>query len=103
MRVGGETVQPLISGSSADYTLTYDQAIDFPYSATISVSIDAEDLAGNVMPTDSYSFTTISEPDITPPTIQITSPTTDPSYDTTSSTISLAGSANDNVQVSHVT
>jgi hypothetical protein len=29
MRVDGETVQPLISGSSADYTLTYDPPMDF--------------------------------------------------------------------------
>ena len=103
MRVDGETINPVISGTPADYIVNYDPAADFSYSATINVSIDATDLAGNVMPTDSYSFTTISEPDTTLPTIQITSPTTDPGYDTTSSTISLAGTANDNVQVSHVT
>ena len=68
MTVEGETVTPVITGSTADYTLTYDPA-DFGYEQVVDVTIDASDLAAtpNVMPTDAYSFTTQTEIDTTPP------------------------------------
>lgn len=65
MTVEGVTVTPDITGTAEDCTLSYDPPVDFGYSQVVDVTIDAEDLAGNVMPTDSYSFTT--QPDTTPP------------------------------------
>ena len=102
LRVNGETVSPQISGNFSDYTLTYDPSNDFPYGTTINVAVDAQDLAGNIMPTDSYSFTTVAEPDTVPPIIQITNPTSESSYETISSSISISGTASDNVQVTSV-
>ena len=60
MKINDENVSPEISGASSDYTLTYDPAIDFDYSKQITVSIDAEDNAGNQMETERYSFYTES-------------------------------------------
>ena len=61
MNVNGSTVTPTITGSSSDFTLTYDPQIDFGLNQTITVSIDAQDNAGNIMNTDSYSFTTVAD------------------------------------------
>ena len=60
MTVGGITVTPTtITGTPADYTLTYDPPTDFDYGQVVGVTIDAADLNAtpNVMTTDSYSFT----------------------------------------------
>jgi len=75
MTVEGAVVTPVIVGSPADYTLTYDPPIDFAYNQVVDVTIDASDLASpsNIMTQDSYSFTTVA--DITPPTITSASPT----------------------------
>jgi hypothetical protein len=69
MMVDGSTVTPSISGTSAAYTLSYNPPVDFAYDQTVSVEVDASDLNGNAMATDSYSFTTGSAPDTTPPVI----------------------------------
>jgi hypothetical protein len=60
MTVGGQTVQPVITGSPADYTVTYDPPSDFGYNQTVTVTIDAKDLASppNAMRQEVYSFTT---------------------------------------------
>ena len=58
MTVDGVVVTPVVVGSAADYTLTYDPIDNFDYGVLVEVAIDASDLRGNVMPTDSYSFTT---------------------------------------------
>jgi len=62
IKVNGEIVQPLISGSSADYTLTYDPYVDFNYGQVVTVEIDAQDLHNppNVMNHDSYTFTIVN-------------------------------------------
>ncbi|OPL13835.1 MAG: hypothetical protein AVO38_12755 [delta proteobacterium ML8_D] len=62
MRVNGETVAPAISGSPADYTLTYDPSVDFNYGQVITVEIDAQDLSDppNVMDHESYNFTIVN-------------------------------------------
>ncbi|MEA3325166.1 MAG: cohesin domain-containing protein [Euryarchaeota archaeon] len=57
MTVGGAVVTPDITGTSADYTLIYDPPADFTYDQLVNVTIDASDLAGNVMH-GAYSFTT---------------------------------------------
>lgn len=64
MTVEGETVIPTITGTSADYTLTYNPPIDFDYDQVIDITIDAQDLAStpNVMTTESYLFTIESDP-----------------------------------------
>ena len=75
MTVEGAPVVPTITGTPADYTLTYDPPANFGYSQVVDVTIDASDLAGNVMmPSDAYSFTTASVPDTTPPNITLIYP-----------------------------
>jgi len=61
MTVEGTVVAPVITGTSADYTLTYDPPADFSYLQVVDVTVEADDLAVNSMPTDSYSFTTQEE------------------------------------------
>jgi len=67
MRVDGVVVGPSISGTPADYTLTYNPPVDFDYSQVVTVKIDASDLAGNAMTTATYSFATLAAPDTDPP------------------------------------
>jgi hypothetical protein len=43
--VNGVTVSPVITGTPADYTVTYDPATDFINGQTVSVTIQASDLA----------------------------------------------------------
>lgn len=64
MTVEGSPVSPTISGTAADYTLTYNPPSDFSPGQVVNVSIDAEDLhsPANVMATDTYSFTVQNTP-----------------------------------------
>ncbi len=76
MRVNGSPATPSISGTQAAYTVSYNPPADFNYDQTVSVEVDASDLNGNVMATDSFSFTTGPPPDTAPPVIsnvQVTS------------------------------
>lgn len=70
MRVEGVVVSPVVSGTPASYTLTYNPPSDFSYNQVVDVTVNAQDLAtpANVMAQDSYSFTIIAAPDGTPPT-----------------------------------
>ena len=45
MRVNSQVVSPAITGTPADYTLTYDPPSDFNYGASVSVEVQASDLA----------------------------------------------------------
>jgi len=45
MRVNGAVVAPVITGTPADYTLTYTPATDFTQGQTVTVSVEAKDLA----------------------------------------------------------
>ena len=56
MTVEGVDVSPVITGTSADYTLTYDPPVNFGYGQVVDVTVDAYDLAGNPMVQDAYSF-----------------------------------------------
>ena len=70
MTVEDTIVTPTITGTSADYTLTYNPPTDFSYEQVVDVTIDASDLAGNAMTTVTYSFTTkpaLPTPSPTPP------------------------------------
>jgi hypothetical protein len=62
MKVNGATVEPAISGSPADYTLTYDPSVNFNYGQVITVEIDAQDLSDppNVMDPETYNFTIVN-------------------------------------------
>ena len=54
----------LVTGGTPDLTtVTYDPPLDFNYGATITVTVDAADVAGNVMSTASYSFDTVPDTD----------------------------------------
>jgi len=68
MTVEDTPVSPTITGTSADFTLTYDPPVDFDFLQEVNVTIDASDFAGNAMPTDSYSFTTeVGDPPVSDP------------------------------------
>jgi len=58
MTVEGVVVTPVITGTPADYTVTYDPPVNFGYGQVVDVTVDASDIAGNMMPQDAYSFTT---------------------------------------------
>ena len=59
MTVNGDNVTGniSISGTPEDYLVIYDPPADFDFLQTVNVTINASDLASNVMPPDSYSFT----------------------------------------------
>ncbi|MFC2092134.1 hypothetical protein ACFLTD_05115, partial [Elusimicrobiota bacterium] len=59
MTVEGSQVTPAITGTPADYILTYDPPADFSYSQVVDVTIDAQDLAStpNIIEQVIYSFT----------------------------------------------
>ncbi len=65
------------------------------------ITVRAADASGNTS-TDTISVT-YTAPDAIAPTITITSPTSSPTYATTVATISIGGSASDNVGVTQVT
>jgi thiol-disulfide isomerase/thioredoxin len=55
-----------ISGNFLDFGLTLDPYEDLPYGTEVTVEVDAKDLEGNVMPTETWSFTTESDASIAP-------------------------------------
>jgi hypothetical protein len=63
MTVNGQTVTPTITGSPADYTVSYNPPVDFSPGQTVTVTLDASDLHNppNVMPKESYSFTVAAD------------------------------------------
>jgi hypothetical protein len=63
------------------------------------ITVTARDAAGNTGP----DTITVTYTDTTAPAITITSPTSNPTYSTSSSTVSLGGTASDNVGVTQVT
>jgi len=66
MTVGGIEVSPEVTGTPADFTLTYNPQNDFNYGQAVNVTVAANDLEGNRM-FHSYSFTIREAPDVTPP------------------------------------
>jgi hypothetical protein len=59
MTVQGGQVSPTITGTPADYTVTYDPSANFQPGQVIAVTVAAKDLANppNAMATDIYNFT----------------------------------------------
>lgn len=74
MLVNDSTVTFQILGTPADYTITYTPTKFFNYQQTVSVTIDAQDLAGNKMNTDNYIFVTTNRPNSLPEAPVLTSP-----------------------------
>ncbi|MFH1097244.1 MAG: T9SS type A sorting domain-containing protein [Candidatus Desantisbacteria bacterium] len=58
LQVNGVIATPTITGNTTDFTVSYKPSANFGYSQVISIIINARDISGNAMPTDSYSFTT---------------------------------------------
>jgi chitodextrinase len=102
MTVEGQEVTPAISGTAADYTITYDPQTDFDHGQTINITVSASDLAGNIMTQETYSFTTLTKStpaDTIPPsnpTIVINSN----QIKTNTTQVTLILSATDNTAVS---
>ncbi|MCK4733587.1 MAG: PKD domain-containing protein, partial [Methanophagales archaeon] len=67
MTVEETPVTPIITGTGSDYTVTYTPPTTFDYGQVVDITINAQELAGNIMPQDSYSFTIESAPDTTSP------------------------------------
>ena len=44
MKVNGSIVIPVVTGTPADYTLTYDPPSNFVFNSTVTVTVDADDL-----------------------------------------------------------
>jgi hypothetical protein len=65
--------------------------------------VKARDAAGNEDATPASQSFTVNIPDTTPPTVTITTPTTAATYSTSSSPLTLGGTAADNVGVTQVT
>jgi hypothetical protein len=61
MRINSSLVSPTITGTSYDYTLTYNPPTDFSYGQRVNITIDASDLESNDMNQDSYYFTVVQE------------------------------------------
>lgn len=62
--------------SNSGRTVTFSTpAADFTASRSYTVTVEADDLAGNPLPSTSFTFTTASPPDTTRPTVASTSPT----------------------------
>ena len=68
MAVNAVEVEPVITGTAADYTLTYTPGASLEYSTEYTVSVDGDDLVPNSMTTVEWTFTTAAAPDTTPPT-----------------------------------
>jgi len=68
MTVNSVEVEPVITGTAADYTLTYTPGASLEYSTEYTASVDGDDLMGNSMTTVEWTFTTAAAPDTTPPT-----------------------------------
>jgi hypothetical protein len=77
LRVNGTDVGPTVTGASTDLTVTYDPPTDFAAGVTVTVAVEADDLAAtpNHLST-SWSFTCVDPgtPDTTPPYAEQESP-----------------------------
>jgi hypothetical protein len=64
LRVNNTLVTPTITGTAADYTVTYNPPTDFNYGQVVDIKINASDLNStpNVMTQINYTFTIASAP-----------------------------------------
>lgn len=68
-----------------------------------TLSVNAQDAAGSIGKATLIVNYTVTINDTSPPTVKISSPTSSSSYSTTGSTLTLRGTATDNVGVTQVT
>ena len=96
MQVEGIEVTPTITGSSANYTLTYNPPTNFSYDQVVNVTVDADDLAvpANTMTQDNYSFTVESAPVCTD--CGLGTPTTNPTTPEAGQSFTISCPANSN-------
>jgi hypothetical protein len=66
MTVEGSLVSPSITGTSADYTVTYDPPSNYAYDQEVNVTVAATDVESNTV-TQDYAFTIRSVADTIPP------------------------------------
>lgn len=55
-----------VTGNFLDFNLTFNPDEDLPYDTDVTVSVDAEDLEGNVMDTETWTFHTESDTSVVP-------------------------------------
>ncbi|MBN2089144.1 Ig-like domain-containing protein [candidate division KSB1 bacterium] len=77
MTVDATKVAFVLQAISAGYQVKFNPPQDFGYEQTISVSIKANDLAGNQLTAQTYSFTTATLSNTAPATPELTSPLPD--------------------------
>jgi hypothetical protein len=77
MQINGEMVNPVITGTSNDYSLSYAPSVDFSFTEVVTVTLAAADQAGNVMGPESYHFTIMPNPNIAPAAPELISPQND--------------------------
>ena len=58
-----------ITGNFLNYTLKFTPDEDLPYGTEITAEVAAEDIEGNVMPTETWSFTTESDTTVAPASV----------------------------------
>lgn len=61
--------QITISGPATDMDVSYNPSSDFALNEVVTVTVGVEDIIGNVMPKESFTFTVTQIPDDTPPVI----------------------------------
>ncbi|MBS0394855.1 MAG: DUF4082 domain-containing protein, partial [Proteobacteria bacterium] len=89
-------------GGTASGTTSWSVASVALKSGLNTITVSASDAAGNVG-TKTLGVTYNPPPDTTPPTVAITTPTTAATYTTTSGSLTIGGTASDNVGVASVT
>ncbi len=98
------TAQAIGTANWVTFTFDWSGFATFPTSYTIrSIFIDVWGQTGSAYTSGGLYFDDITAiQDTTPPTVNITGPTSSPTYSTTSNTIVLTGSAADNERVTRV-
>jgi len=61
LKINGVPVTPSLTGTPGNYTLSYQPATPFPNSSVVTVTLDASDQVGNLMTTDTFQFTIVTE------------------------------------------
>lgn len=75
LTVNGQAVSPIITGQPRDFLLTYQPPNPWPFNATVTAEVKAQDLAAppNAMPPDTFAFEVVK--DISPPFVTDLTPT----------------------------
>lgn len=60
-----------VTGNFLNFKLTFNPDEDLPYGTEVTVSVDAEDLEGNVMDTEIWTFTTETDAAVTPTSLGV--------------------------------